>query len=83
MAGGLKELMGGFKKVLVIENNWSDDPNHEIISEDNRRYSALAMLIRARYLVDVDCWTECRGQPLKPGSVVSAAKNHMGWEKSE
>ena len=83
MAGGLKELMGGFKKVLVIENNWSDDPNHEMISEDNRRYSALAMLIRARYLVDVDCWTECRGQPLKPGSVVSAAKDHMGWEISE
>jgi 2-oxoglutarate/2-oxoacid ferredoxin oxidoreductase subunit alpha len=27
------------------------------------------MLLRARYLVDVDCWSEVRGQPIKPGSV--------------
>ena len=53
---------------MTIESNWSDRPEDEIIDETNRRYSALAMLLRARYLVDVDCWSEVRGQPIKPGT---------------
>ena len=69
MPPGIKEILAGFKKVITIENNWSDDPNDEIIDETNRRYSALAMLLRARYLVDIDCWSECRGTPLKPNTV--------------
>jgi len=32
------------------------------------------MVLRARYLVDVDCWSEARGQPIKPGDVVKAMK---------
>lgn len=66
MQPGIKEIMRRFKKVLTIETNWSDRPDDELIDEDSRRYSALAMLLRARYLVDVDCWTEVRGQPVKP-----------------
>jgi 2-oxoglutarate ferredoxin oxidoreductase subunit alpha len=27
------------------------------------------MLLRARYLVDVDCWSEVRGQPIKPATI--------------
>jgi hypothetical protein len=27
------------------------------------------MLLRARYLVDVDCWSEVRGQPIRPGTI--------------
>jgi 2-oxoglutarate ferredoxin oxidoreductase subunit alpha len=27
------------------------------------------MLLRSRYLVDVDCWSEVRGQPIKPGTI--------------
>jgi 2-oxoglutarate ferredoxin oxidoreductase subunit alpha len=27
------------------------------------------MLLRARYLVDVDCWSEVKGQPIKPNSI--------------
>jgi len=69
MAPGIKEIMAGFKKVMTIENNWSDSPDDEIIDETNRRYSALATLLRSRYLVDVDCWSECRGTPLKPNTV--------------
>jgi 2-oxoglutarate ferredoxin oxidoreductase subunit alpha len=61
--------MRQFKKVMTIEGNWSDDPNDEIIDENNRRHSALAMLLRSRYLVDVDCWTEVRGQPIKPALI--------------
>ncbi len=69
MAPGIKEIMQRFKKVITIEGNWSDDPNEEIIDESNRRYSALAMLLRSRYLIDVDCWTEVRGQAIKPNTI--------------
>jgi 2-oxoglutarate ferredoxin oxidoreductase subunit alpha len=69
MAPGIKEIMQQFKKVITIEGNWSDDPKEEIIDESNRRYSALAMLLRSRYLIDVDCWTEVRGQPIKPNTI--------------
>jgi 2-oxoglutarate ferredoxin oxidoreductase subunit alpha len=69
MAPGLKEIMKRFKKVITIEGNWSDDPQDAIIDESNRRYSALAMLLRARYLIDVDCWSEVRGRPIKPSSI--------------
>ncbi len=69
MAPGLKEIMKRFKKVITIEGNWSDDPKDAIIDESNRRYSALAMLLRSRYLIDVDCWSEVRGQPIKPSSI--------------
>ena len=69
MAPGIKEIMQRFKKIITIEGNWSDDPNDEIIDESNRRYSALAILLRSRYLVDVDCWSEVRGQPIKPNTI--------------
>ena len=54
---------------MSIESNWSDRPEDEIIDENNRRYTALANLLRARYLVDVDCWSEVKGQPIKPGTI--------------
>ncbi len=69
MQPGIREILAGFKKVITIENNWSDQMEDEIIDESNRRYSALATLLRARYLVDIDCWSECRGTPLKPNTV--------------
>jgi len=66
MAGGLKEIMQRFGKVMTVEGNWCDDPSDALIDESNRRYSALAMLLRARTLIDVDCWSEVKGQPIKP-----------------
>jgi 2-oxoglutarate ferredoxin oxidoreductase subunit alpha len=66
---GIKQAMQGFKQVMSIEGNWSDRPEDQLIDESNRRYSALAMLLRARYLVDVDCWSEVRGQPIKPATI--------------
>ena len=69
MPPGIKEVMQRFKKVMTIEGNWSDRPDDSIIDESNRRYSALAMLLRSRYLVDVDCWSEVKGQEIKPGTM--------------
>ncbi len=69
MASGIREILGRFKQVMTIENNWSDSLASELIDEDNRRYSELALILRSRYLVDVDCFSEVNGQPLKPGTV--------------
>jgi 2-oxoglutarate/2-oxoacid ferredoxin oxidoreductase subunit alpha len=69
--------MRGFGRVMTVENNWSTTPEDEIIDADNRRYSALAMLLRARYLVDVDCWSESRGRPLKPGAICAEVRRRL------
>ncbi len=69
LPGGIKEIMQRFRKVMTIEGNWSDRPEDAIIDESNRRYSALALLLRARTLVDVDCWSEVKGQPIKPSTI--------------
>jgi 2-oxoglutarate/2-oxoacid ferredoxin oxidoreductase subunit alpha len=74
MASGIKEIMQRFKTVMTVENNWSDDPNDEIIDADNRRYSQLAFMLRSRYLIDIDCWTEDRARPIKPGTIVEALR---------
>ena len=74
---GIKEAMQGFKRVMTVEGNWSDRPEDQLIDESNRRYSALAMLLRARYLVDVDCWSEVRGQPIKPATIREALLKKM------
>lgn len=74
---GIKEAMKRFKQVMTIESNWSDSPQEEIIDETNRRYSALAMLLRSRYLVDVDCWSEVRGQPIKPGTICRVIRERL------
>jgi 2-oxoglutarate ferredoxin oxidoreductase subunit alpha len=66
---GIGEAMKRFKQVMTIEGNWSDRPEDEIIDENNRRYSALAILLRSRYLVDVDCWSEVKGAPIKPSTI--------------
>jgi 2-oxoglutarate ferredoxin oxidoreductase subunit alpha len=71
MASGIKEILMKFKKVITVEINYSDNYDNEIITEDNRRYSNLAWLLRARYLIDIDCWSNVHGQPLKPGDIAA------------
>ncbi len=69
MAGGVGQAMKRFDRVMTVEANWCDSLDDQIIDADNRRYSQLAWLLRGRYLVDVDCWCEVKGQPIKPGSI--------------
>ncbi|HOE41682.1 MAG TPA: 2-oxoacid:acceptor oxidoreductase subunit alpha [Rhodoferax sp.] len=69
MQPGIKAIMQRFKQVMTIEINWSDSPDEAIIDESNRRYSSLAILLRSRCLIDVDCWSEVRGQPIKPSTI--------------
>jgi 2-oxoglutarate ferredoxin oxidoreductase subunit alpha len=69
MATGIKEILQRYKKIMTVEINYSDDPEHELIDENNRRYANLAWLLRARYLIDVDCWSNVHGRPIKPGAI--------------
>jgi len=77
MASGIKEIMQQFRRVMTVEINYSDDPAHEMIDENNRRYANLAWLLRARYLIDVDCWSNVHGQPIKPGSIERMIRDRM------
>jgi len=70
MPSGIREILQRFGKVMTVEANWSDQRSDELIDEDNRRYSALALMLRSRFLIDIDCWSEARGQPIKPGDVL-------------
>ena len=69
-------------QVLTVEGNWCDRGEDAIIDENNRRYSALAMLLRSRYLIDIDCWSDVTGQPIKPsticGVIADTLNNHRG-----
>jgi 2-oxoglutarate ferredoxin oxidoreductase subunit alpha len=78
MPPGIGEILRRFGKVITVEANWGDSPVDPIIDADNRRYTALALLLRSRYLVDVDCWSEVRGRPIKPGSIVRALRAKLG-----
>jgi len=77
MPSGIRAILKRFKHVMTIEGNWSDKPQDELIDEDNRRYSALAMMLRSRFLVDIDCWSEARGQPIKPGDICRVARDKL------
>jgi 2-oxoglutarate ferredoxin oxidoreductase subunit alpha len=66
---GLKEIFSRFGKVMTVEINYSDTPGDPYINEDSRRYGQLAWLLRAHTLVDIDCWTSCPGQPLRPKDI--------------
>ena len=80
MPSGIREIISRFKKVMTIEINWSDSTDEEIIDEDNRRYTNLAWMLRARFLVDIDCWSEVKGQPLKPGVIARVISDKLKAE---
>ncbi len=77
MPSGIGDVLRRFDQVITVEGNWSDRLDDDLIDEENRRYSELAWLLRARYLVDIDCWSEVRGKPIKPGSIVRALRRRL------
>ena len=80
MEPGLKDIFSRFKQVMTVEINYSDTVGDPYITEENRRYGQLAWVLRAQTLVDVDCWTSCPGQPLRPADIYNSiiAKNEEG-----
>lgn len=78
---GLKDLFLRFKQVMTIEINYSDRPDSVQISDSNRNYSQLAWILRARTLVDIDCYSNVEGKPLSPGKILQVIKNKLGINK--
>ncbi len=74
---GLKEIFQNFKQVMTIEINYSDSKDNAQFSEANRRYSQLSWLLRARTLVDVDCYSNVEGQPLSPNRILGVIRDKM------
>ena len=68
---GIKEIFQRFRKVMTIEINYSDDMDDPAFNSENRRYSQLAWVLRAETLVDVDCFSNVEGQPLRPKNLVN------------
>jgi 2-oxoglutarate ferredoxin oxidoreductase subunit alpha len=72
MEPGLTEIFARYDRVMTVEINYSDDVDAPGIHGENRRYSQLALLLRAQTLVDVDCWSRVPGQPLPPWMIEEA-----------
>ena len=77
MASGIKEIMQKFKQVMTVEINYSDSYDDELIDENNRRYANLSWLLRARYLIDVDCWSNVHGRPMRPGAIEDMIRQRL------
>jgi 2-oxoglutarate ferredoxin oxidoreductase subunit alpha len=75
---GLKKLFQRFKKVMTVELNYADIPDGEIFDEENRRYSQLAMLLRAKTLLDIDCFARVPGRPIMPLEIVEVIEHELG-----
>jgi len=75
---GIKEIFNNFKNVMTVEINYSDNKENPLFNESNRRYSQLSWILRARTLVDVDCYSNVEGQPLSPGRVLGVIKKKLG-----
>ena len=74
---GLKEIFSGFKKVMTIEINYSDDADEPMITDENRRYSQLATVLRSHTLMDIDCWSKVPGHPLQPGTICEVIDSRL------
>ena len=69
---GLREIFARYERVMTVEINYSDDYGDPLVDPEARRYSQLAMVLRAQTLVDVDCWSRVPGQPLPPWMIEEA-----------
>jgi 2-oxoglutarate ferredoxin oxidoreductase subunit alpha len=66
MEPGLAQIFARFKKVMTVEINYSDKPEFPLIDEETRRYAQLAYMLRAHTRLDIDCWSNVFGQPIRP-----------------
>ena len=74
---GIKEILSRFKKVMTIEINYSDRSGDPMITPENRRMAQLAMILRERTLIDIDCRSNVFGQPLSPGRVLQIIEDEL------
>ena len=70
---GLEAIFKRFKSVMTVEINYSDPPSFG----ENRRYAQLAWWLRATLLMDIDCWSNVYGQPIRPGLIYEEIKRRL------
>ena len=74
---GLGEIFERYDRVMTAEINYSDDPGDPYVTEENRRRGQLAMVLREKTLVDVDCWSRVLTEPLRPKQVYGAIRDRL------
>lgn len=77
MEPGLEAIFRRFRRVLTVEINYSDDPRAAVYQTATRRRAQLAMLLRERTLIDIDCWSSVRGRPYGPGEIAEAIRERL------
>ena len=66
---GLRAIFARFKKILVVELNYSDPPVGLMNETQPGRPSQLALLLRGRTQQHIDYWSITPGQPFSPGQI--------------
>jgi 2-oxoglutarate/2-oxoacid ferredoxin oxidoreductase subunit alpha len=80
---GLQDIFSKFKNILTVEINYSDEADMPLINPANRRYTQLAVVLRAQLLVDVDCWSNVHGQPMQPGIIYNELTRRLNAMKGD
>ncbi|MBI5853630.1 MAG: 2-oxoacid:acceptor oxidoreductase subunit alpha [Planctomycetes bacterium] len=78
---GLAAIFARFRQVMTVEINYSDEPDAPGVGPEYRRRAQLATLLRGETLVDVDCWSNVHGQPLRPGHIHAEIARRLGGGK--
>jgi len=75
---GLHDIFSGFRQIITVELNYSDDWDDPLITKENRRYGQLAWMLRAATLVDIDCYAKVPGRPYMPVEIFDEIKRILG-----
>ena len=77
MEPGLKAIFSKFKKVMTVEINYSDAADAPLMNEETRRLAQLAWLLRGHTRMDIDCWSNVYGQPIRPVDIETELMRRM------
>jgi 2-oxoglutarate ferredoxin oxidoreductase subunit alpha len=83
MASGVRDILRRFARVMTVESAFCDNPDDALIDADSRRYAPLATVLRSRYAMDIDCWGQARGQPIKPGTILQVIRRQLAVKVGE
>jgi len=75
---GLHDIFAGFRQIITVELNYSDDWEDPLITKENRRYGQLAWVLRAATLLDIDCYAKVPGRPYMPVEIFDEIKRILG-----
>ena len=74
---GLSDIFARFRQVLTIELNYSDPVDAPHTTGRTRRLAQLAQLLRMHTLVEIDCWSNVHGQPIRPGAIHAELRRRL------